>query len=116
MDNQIFYDDSEKEIFVIEDFYESLTGHKSNILSQLHDPNHALEELKIENRNKFNKIKLLLYQKFLNILFSILSVNAKNNFRIFFEKVKFTKINSMGYKIDAEKKVRFYEYFINLYQ
>ncbi len=112
MENQIFYDDSEKEIYVIEDFYESLTGHRSNILSQLHYPNDELEELKTENRNKFNKIKLLLYQKFLNIMFSILSINVKNSFRIFFEKVKFTKINSMGFKIDAEKKVRLLNKFL----
>lgn len=39
-----------------------------------------------------NKLKLLLYQKFINILFSIISQNLKQNFRFFIEQTKILKL------------------------
>jgi hypothetical protein len=104
-------DGAPKEILIVDDFYESLTEQKKFLLNHLNSQSefinqHEFKELKNENRNKFNKIKLLLYQKFLNILFSIVGSNLKKEFKNFWEKMKFTKIKTLGYKIDSEKKVR----------
>ena len=106
MENEILNYDDIKEIYIVDDFYESLIEQKKSLLSQLQlSNNDEFEELKNENRNKFNKIKLLLYHKLLNIFFSILGSNLKKKFRIFLEKVKFTKIKTLGYKMDSNNKV-----------
>jgi len=99
-----------KEILIVDDFYESLTVQKTKLLEQLNSQsnfsnNQEINELKHENKIKFNKIKLLLYQKLLNIFFSILGSNLKKAFKNFWEKMKLTKIKIPGYKIDSENKV-----------
>jgi hypothetical protein len=113
MENDILEYDGEcdnKEILIVDDFYESLTTQKTKLLKQLNSQsnfsnNHEIDGLKNENKIKFNKIKLLLYQKLLNIFFSILGSNLKKEFKNFWEKLKFTKIKILGYKIDSENKV-----------
>ena len=93
-------------VYIIEDIYESLSEDKKEILSHLKVSDDKMNELKIENKNKFNKLKLLLYQKFLNILFSIMSSNIRKDLRIFFEKTKIFKLKNLGYNVEVNNKVR----------
>jgi hypothetical protein len=83
-----------------------LTEDKKEILGHLKVSENKMNELKNENKNKFNKLKLLLYQKFLNILFSIVSTNIRKDFKIFFEKTKVFKLKNLGYNLEANKKVK----------
>jgi hypothetical protein len=44
--------------------------------------------MQVKNKNKLNKLSLLLSQKFLNIIFSILSCNLKKIYKEFFNNMK----------------------------
>ncbi len=110
-----------KEILIIDDFYESLSDQKKNLISQLKfsrdGEDNQIENLKKISKCKFNKIKLLLYQKFLNIFFATLSSIIKKQFKYFLDKLKLTKMIKSGYKINSEKKVnKFLEYFLIIVQ
>ena len=86
-----------------EDEYESVT--QKQILSQISKMDLSQSFQKLENKNKksMNKLKLLLYQKFLNILFSILSQHLKKFIR-YFNKLTFEKNpNLKGYKLNNKK-------------
>jgi hypothetical protein len=96
----------DEEIF--EDIYESLGPEKAHLIQLLtHEDNYKIENLKSENNNKFNKLKLLLYQKFLNILFSILGLNLRRGFKEFYENCRFLKIKLMGFKLENKDGVKF---------
>jgi hypothetical protein len=92
---------------IFEDFYESLGYEKQQLLSQikLQQDNSKLQNIKSEGNNKMNKLKLLLYQKFLNILFSIIGLNIRRGLKEFYENCKFLKIKTMGFKLDSNNKV-----------
>jgi hypothetical protein len=97
----------EDEIF--EDFYESVSIEKQKLITQIGNNiniTERLESIRNDNNNKMNKLKLLLYQKLINILFSVIGLNLRRGFKEFYENCKFLKIKSMGYKLDNENKVK----------
>jgi len=61
--------------------------------------------LKKDNLNKLNKIKILLSQKFLNIIVSILSSKLKKYLLTLFENAKYLKIKKLGYNIGENNTV-----------
>ena len=70
----------ENDNLVIEDTYESIeTSKMLEQLSQMESSslnvNNTLKYLDKKNKTSLNKLRLLLYQKFLNIIFSILFIN-----------------------------------------
>ena len=72
----------ENDNLVIEDTYESIeTSKMLEQLSQMESSslnvNNTLKYLDKKNKTSLNKLRLLLYQKFLNIIFSILSKHVK---------------------------------------
>ena len=72
----------ENDNLVIEDTYESIeTSKMLEQLSQMESSslnvNNTLKYLDKKNKTSLNKLRLLLYQKFLNIIFSILSQHVK---------------------------------------
>ena len=72
----------ENDNLVIEDTYESIeTSKMLEQLSQMESSslnvNNTLKYLDKKNKKSLNKLRLLLYQKFLNIIFSILSQHVK---------------------------------------
>jgi hypothetical protein len=91
-------------IYLIEDIYESLSQ-KNNILENLKISNEFID-LQKENFVKLNKLKLLLYQKFLRIIFSTIIVNLRGNLAIFFEKIKAYKLKILGYNFETTSKVK----------
>ena len=96
-------EDSIDEDLMYEDEYESVT--QKQILSQISKMDLSQSFQKLENKNKksMNKLKLLLYQKFLNILFSILSQHLKKFIR-YFNQLTFEKNpNLKGYKLNNKK-------------
>ena len=86
---------------IYEDIYESLSEEHFKIIEKIND-NNKLIIIKKENDIKLNKLKLLMYQKLINILFSVISINIRKNVKAFFEYCKFFKIKSLGYKLDSE--------------
>jgi hypothetical protein len=91
-------------IYLIEDIYESLSQ-KNNILENLKISNKFID-LQKENYAKLNKLKLLLYQKFLRIIFSTIVVNLRGNLAIFFEKIKTYKFKILGFNFETTSKVK----------
>jgi hypothetical protein len=91
-----------------EDYYESISEDKKRILTSLKISTNEekLNLMKNENQNKLNKLKLLLYQKFLNFLFSTLAMNIRKEFKTFMEKTKVFRLKEMGYKLESNDKVR----------
>ena len=90
-----------------EDYYESISEDKKKILTclQISANEEKLNLLKNENQNKLNKLKLLLYQKFLNFVFSTLAMNIRKEFKTFIEKTKVFRLKEMGYKLESYDKV-----------
>ncbi len=90
-----------------EDYYESISEDKKKILTclQISANEEKLNLLKNENQNKLNKLKLLLYQKFLNFVFSTLAMNIRKEFKTFLEKTKVFRLKEMGYKLESYDKV-----------
>ncbi len=90
-----------------EDYYESISEDKKKILTclQISANEEKLNLLKNENQNKLNKLKLLLYQKFLNFVFSTLAMNIRKEFKTFLEKTKVFRLKEMGYKLESCDKV-----------
>lgn len=97
---------SADELYIADDLYESLTEEKQKILSNMSQMN--LDKLHNDKSNKLNKLKLLLYQKFLNILFVILAQNFQGNLKQAMEKLKLGKIR--GYKIQTNNKVNYFPF------
>jgi hypothetical protein len=91
-----------------EDYYESISEVKKRILTSLKISTNEekLNLMKNENQNKLNKLKLLLYQKFLNFLFSTLAMNIRKEFKTFMEKTKVFRLKEMGYKLESNDKVK----------
>ena len=83
-------EDTTEEIIMYEDEYESVKDEilKSMSLLSSHKESLSLKNMQQKNRNKMNKLSLLLSQKFLNILCSILSCYIKKNFKIFINNMK----------------------------
>lgn len=92
---------------IYEDYYESISEDKKKILTclKISANEEKLNLLKNENQNKLNKLKLLLYQKFLNFVFSTLAMNIRKEFKTFIEKTKVFRLKEMGYKLESYDKV-----------
>ena len=97
-------EDSIDEDLMYDDEYESVT--QKQILSQISkmdDLSQSFQKLENKNKKSMNKLKLLLYQKFLNILYSILSQHLKKFIR-YFNQLTFEKNpNLKGYKLNNKK-------------
>ena len=79
-----------EEDLMYEDEYESV---KDDILKRMsllssHKESLSIRNMQMKNKNKLNKLTLLLSQKFLNIIFSILSCHFKKIYKIFFNNLK----------------------------
>jgi hypothetical protein len=83
-------EDNTEEDLIYEDEYESVKDEilKSMSLLSSHKESLSIKNLQQKNKNKMNKLSLLLSQKFLNILCSILSCYIKKNFKIFLNNMK----------------------------
>jgi len=79
-----------EEDLIYEDEYESVKDDilKSMSLLSSHKESLSIRNMQMKNKNKLNKLTLLLSQKFLNILFSILSCHFKKIYKIFFNNLK----------------------------
>jgi hypothetical protein len=93
-----------QEIYLFEDVYESLSN-KNSILTNLKFQDLCVN-LEKQNSVKFNKLKLLLYQKFLRIIISLIVVNLRKNLAIFFKKIKAYKFKILGYNFETTNKVK----------
>ena len=88
--NKNTYEDNTEEDLIYEDEYESVKDEilKSMSLLSSHKESLSIKNLQQKNKSKLNKLSLLLSQKFLNILFSILSCHIKKIFKIFMNNMK----------------------------
>ena len=84
------YEDNTEEDLMYEDEYESVKDEILKSMSMLssHKESLAIKTLQQKNKNKLNKLSLLLSQKFLNIIFSIISCHIKKNYKIFITNMK----------------------------
>ena len=73
-----------------EDEYESVKDDLMKSISMIssHKDSLSLKYIQIKNKNKLNKLTLLLSQKFLNIIYSILSSHIRQISKIFFNNMK----------------------------
>ena len=73
-----------------EDEYESVKDDLMKSISMIssHKGSLSLKYIQIKNKNKLNKLTLLLSQKFLNIIYSILSSHIRQISKIFFNNMK----------------------------
>ena len=83
-------ENTEEDDLMYEDEYESVKDDilKSMSLISSHKESLSIKNMKQKNKNKLNKLSLLLSQKFLNIIFSILSCHLKKIYKIFFNNIK----------------------------
>ena len=83
-------ENTEEDDLMYEDEYESVKDDilKSMSLLSSHKESLSIKNMKQKNKNKLNKLSLLLSQKFLNIIFSILSCHLKKIYKIFFNNIK----------------------------
>ena len=88
--NKNTYEDNTEEDLMYEDEYESVKDEllKSMSFISSHKESLTIKNLQQKNKNKLNKLSLLLSQKFLNILFSILSCYIKKYYKIFINNMK----------------------------
>ena len=84
------FEDNTEEDLIYEDEYESVKDELLKSMSFLssHKESLTIKNLQQKNKNKLNKLSLLLSQKFLNILFSILSCYIKKYYKIFITNMK----------------------------
>ena len=96
-------EDSIDEDLMYDDEYESVT--QKEILSQISKMELTQSFQRLENKNKksMNKLKLLLYQKFLNILFSILSQHIRKMIKNLNKLTLEKNVNLKGYKLNNKK-------------
>ena len=73
-----------------EDEYESVKDDLMKSISMIssHKDSLSLKYIQIKNKNKLNKLTLLLSQKFLNIIYSIVSSHIRQISKIFFNNMK----------------------------
>ena len=83
-------DEEVEDDLMYEDEYESVKDDllKSMSLISSHKDSLSIRYMQVKNKNKLNKLSLLLSQKFLNIIFSILSCNLKKIYKEFFNNMK----------------------------
>jgi len=82
--------DNTEEDLMYEDEYESVKDEILKSMSMVSSYKEILTitNLKQKNKNKLNKLTLLLSQKFLNILVSIISCNIKKKYKLFINNMK----------------------------
>ena len=82
--------DNTEEDLMYEDEYESVKDEilKSKSMVSSYKESLTITNLKQKNKNKLNKLTLLLSQKFLNILVSIISCNIKMKYKLFVNNMK----------------------------
>ena len=83
-------ENTDNDELMYEDEYESVKDDilKSMSLLSSHKESLSIKNMQQKNKNKLNKLSLLLSQKFLNIIFSILSCHFKKIYKIFFNNLK----------------------------
>ena len=83
-------DEEVEDDLMYEDEYESVKDDllKSMSLISSHKDSLSIRYMQVKNKNKLNKLSLLLSQKFLNIIFSIFSCNLKKIYKEFFNNMK----------------------------
>ena len=83
-------EDNTEEDLMYEDEYESVKDEilKSMSIASSYRESLSINKMKQKNKSKLNKLSLLLTQKFLNILISILSCRIKKDFKIFMTNMK----------------------------
>ena len=88
--NKNTYDENTETDLMYEDEYESVKDEilKSMSLLSSHKESMTIKNLQQKNKNKLNKLSLLLSQKFLNIMFSIISCHIKKIYKIFINNTK----------------------------
>ena len=82
--------DNTEEDLMYEDEYESVKDEilKSMSMVSSYKESLTITNLKQKNKNKLNKLTLLLSQKFLNILVSIISCHIKKKYKLFVNNMK----------------------------
>ena len=101
---------------VVEDTYESVETSKILAqISQLESSNAQLKNLDKKNKSSLNKLRLLLYQKFLNILFSILKQNLRKIIKDFKEK-SIKNFNNKNKYILFNKKYKIPQFYLKTLQ
>ena len=83
-------ENTDNDELMYEDEYESVKDDilKSMSLLSSHKESLSIKNMQQKNKNKLNKLSLLLSQKFMNIIFSILSCHLKKIYKIFFNNLK----------------------------
>ena len=77
-----------EEDLMYEDEYESVKDDILKSMNLLSSQSITIKNMQQKNKNKLNKLSLLLSQKFLNIIFSLLSIHFKKIYKIFFNNIK----------------------------
>ena len=77
-----------EEDLMYEDEYESVKDDILKSMNLLSSQSITIKNMQQKNKNKLNKLSLLLSQKFLNIIFSLLSIHFKKIYKIFFNNMK----------------------------
>ena len=82
--------DNTEEDLMYEDEYESVKDEllKSMSMVTSYKESLTIKNMKQKNKNKLNKLTLLLSQKFLNILVSIISCNIRKTYKLFINNMK----------------------------
>jgi hypothetical protein len=102
MEEEEIQSSEENEDMFIEDEYESVN---EKILSEIekNENKEMYASLQQKTQNKISKLKLLLYQKFLNILYTIITLHMKTYFK-HFNKATIPKVlNAKGYVTNNKK-------------
>lgn len=100
IDNNITINDNYE---IYEDEYEESNSELINQIAKFEASNSNIESLITKNEEKMNKLKLLLYQKFLNILFSILTLRLRKIFRLLEQSKNIKYLEKKGYVTNNKK-------------
>ena len=100
IDNNITINDNYE---IYEDEYEESNSELINQIAKFEVSNSNIESLITKNEEKMNKLKLLLYQKFLNILFSILTLRLRKIFRLLEQSKNIKYLEKKGYVTNNKK-------------
>ena len=100
IDNNITINDNYE---IYEDEYEESNSELINQIAKFESSNSNIQSLITKNEEKMNKLKLLLYQKFLNILFSILTLRLRKIFRLLEQSKNIKYLEKKGYVTNNKK-------------
>lgn len=118
INEEINSQNSDDDDLVVEDTYESVETSKILAqISQIESSNakNSLKNLDKKNKSSLNKLRLLLYQKFLNIVFSILAQNVRKIIKDFKEK-SVKNFNNKNKYILFNKKYKIPQFYLKSLQ